>query len=165
MATGFTTAISTGIAALGAAMTAGVFFAFSTLVMPALDRMPSPQAISAMQEINRIAVRSALMPLMFGPAILCLLVAIASLRADRAVAAGNLAGTAFYLVGVVGVTICANVPLNDGLASLSATTAPPHAWQSYSAPWTMWNSLRAAAGAIASGCFMTALWLLGRSAS
>lgn len=164
MATGFTT-ILTSAAALGAVAAAGVFFGFSVLVMPALDKVAQPDAIVAMQEINRVAVRSALMPLMFGAALLCVAAAIASQRADRTVMLACMAGAAIYLIGVIGVTICANVPLNDRLAGLSANAASPDAWQSYSALWTTWNSVRAAAGAVAGSCFLFALSLLGRSAA
>lgn len=37
---------------VGSALMAGVFFAFSTFVMKALRRLPSPQGIAAMQSIN-----------------------------------------------------------------------------------------------------------------
>ena len=163
MGTGATTTILAGITAVGAALTAGVFFGFSWLVMPALDKLAQAGAIAAMQEINRIAVRCALMPLMFGTAILCGAAAMASLRADRSVAVIGIAGALIYLIGVIGVTICANVPLNDQLARLSTTGAAPDAWHAYSAPWTQWNTVRAAAGAIASGCFTTIVYLLGRA--
>jgi uncharacterized membrane protein len=165
MGTGATTTILAGTTAIGAALTAGVFFGFSWLVMPALDKVAQAGAIAAMQEINRIAVRCALMPLMFGTALLCVAAAVACLRADRTIAAIGIAAAAIYLIGVIGVTICANVPLNDQLARLSAAAAAPDAWQAYSAPWTQWNTVRAVAGAIASGCFTTMVHLLGRAAS
>jgi uncharacterized membrane protein len=165
MGTGATTTILAGITAVGAATTAGVFFGFSWLVMPALDKVTQAGAIAVMQEINRIAIRCALMPLMFGTALLCLAAGVAALRADRTVAAIGIAGAVIYLVGVIGVTICANVPLNDQLARLSAGTVAPDAWHAYSTAWTGWNSVRASAGAIASGCFTTIVYLLGRTAS
>ncbi len=39
--------------ALGCGLVAGVFYAFSTFVMPALKRLPPAQGIVAMQSINR----------------------------------------------------------------------------------------------------------------
>src|SRR5262245_56483306 len=45
----------TVIAALGAALSAGVFFAFSTFVMQALRRLPDEQGLAAMQAINKAA--------------------------------------------------------------------------------------------------------------
>jgi uncharacterized membrane protein len=51
-----TTAIAVVIALLGAAMIAGVFFAFSSFVMPALARLPAAGGISAMQSINVVGL-------------------------------------------------------------------------------------------------------------
>jgi uncharacterized membrane protein len=59
---GFTTSMSTlairtltGVAAVGSGVVAGVLLAFSTFVMKALTRMPSPSGLVAMQSINRFA--------------------------------------------------------------------------------------------------------------
>jgi uncharacterized membrane protein len=42
-----------------AAITGGVLFGFSALVMPALRRVPPPVGIRSMQQINLVAPRSA----------------------------------------------------------------------------------------------------------
>jgi hypothetical protein len=63
--------ILTTLAALGCAVLAGVFIAFSTLVMKALGRVPAPQGILAMQEINRAALTPAFMVLFLGTTLLC----------------------------------------------------------------------------------------------
>jgi uncharacterized membrane protein len=42
--------------ALGSGLMAGIFFAFSTMVMPALSRIPPAQAIAAMQSINVVVI-------------------------------------------------------------------------------------------------------------
>jgi uncharacterized membrane protein len=44
------------ITAVGCGLNAGVFFAFSAFVMPALKRLPPAHGIAAMQSINRLAV-------------------------------------------------------------------------------------------------------------
>ena len=44
-------------AAVGAGVNGGVFFAFSSFVMPALQRLPDAQGIAAMQSVNVTAVR------------------------------------------------------------------------------------------------------------
>ena len=41
--------------ALGCGLVAGVFFAFSTFVMPALKRLPPAHGIAVMQSINKVA--------------------------------------------------------------------------------------------------------------
>jgi uncharacterized membrane protein len=42
--------------ALGCGLSAGVFFAFSSFVMPALDRLAPGQSIRAMNSISKLAV-------------------------------------------------------------------------------------------------------------
>ena len=69
--TGLTYA-ATLITALGCGLVAGVFFAFSSFVMPALKRLPPAQGISAMRSINRLAVTPAFMTALFGTAAACL---------------------------------------------------------------------------------------------
>ena len=44
--------VATLATTLGCGLNAGVFFAFSTFVMPALKRLPAAQGIAAMQSIN-----------------------------------------------------------------------------------------------------------------
>lgn len=48
--------VLTLIAAVGAGLVAGIFFAFSTFVMKALNRPPPTQGIAAMQSINVTAI-------------------------------------------------------------------------------------------------------------
>jgi uncharacterized membrane protein len=62
-----------------------------------------------------------------------------------------------YVLGVIGVTIAFNVPLNDRLAR-AAPDSPEGAslWQHYLARWTAWNHLRTAASALAMALFILA---------
>ena len=53
-------------------MVAGVFFAFSTFVMPALRRLPAAHGVAAMQSINVLAVTPVFMTALFGAGVGCL---------------------------------------------------------------------------------------------
>ena len=64
--------VLTLFAALGCALMAGAFFAFSSFVMPALRRLPATQGIAAMQSINVLAVTPIFMTALFGTAAACL---------------------------------------------------------------------------------------------
>jgi uncharacterized membrane protein len=147
--------------ALGCGLSAGVFFAFSAFVMPALGRLPSGQAIAAMQSINKLAVTPAFMTALFGSALACAGLAVWSVVAwDERPAPWLLAAGVLYLVGAIVVTIAVNVPLNDALA----TTRPDGAgaadrWNGYLRRWTAWNHLRAAAAIVATGLLIVALQL------
>jgi uncharacterized membrane protein len=145
--------------ALGCGLAAGVFFAFSAFVMPALHRLPAAQGIAAMQSINRLAVTPAFMTALFGTAVACLALGIYAVVhwGDRT-ATYTFAGSALYLMGAIGLTIAYHVPLNDTLA-----TVHPHAadaarrWNSYVTGWSALNHLRAAAALGAAGLFTIAL--------
>jgi uncharacterized membrane protein len=146
-------------AALGCGLSAGVFFAFSAFVMPALARLPSAQGIAAMQSINRLAVTPAFMTALFGTALACAgLAAWAIAGWGQRPAPWILAGTALYLIGAIVVTMTANVPLNNALAALRPDGAGAAGrWSTYLGHWTAWNHLRAAAAFAASGLLFVAL--------
>jgi uncharacterized membrane protein len=144
-------------AALGCALAAGVFFAFSTFVTAGLDRIAPASAVAAMQGINRAAPGTPLMTVLFGSAALCLAVAVLALLGDAGAAGGlAAAGGVAYLLGTVGVTMAANVPLNERLDRVDAE-GPEAAteWRRYHRHWRAWNhvrtltSLAATAGMIA----------------
>ncbi len=50
------TSFAATTALLGSALVGGVFFAFSSFVMKALARVPSPEGIAAMQSINVVVI-------------------------------------------------------------------------------------------------------------
>jgi uncharacterized membrane protein len=145
--------------ALGCGLNAGVFFAFSTFVMPALKRLAPAQGIAAMQSINKLAVTPAFMAVLFGTAVACIgLVAWAAIFSGERPAVWVIAGGALYLVGTIGVTIACNVPLNDGLATLLPQSADAAGrWEEYATKWTAWNHVRTVAALAAAATLTTAL--------
>ena len=144
--------------ALGCGLVAGVFYAFSTFVMPALKRLASAQGIVAMLSINRLAVTPGLMIALFGTAAACLgLIVWAAFSSSGRTAALVVAGGALYLVGTVGVTMAGNVPLNNRLARVEPDAEGARVWDEYLARWTAWNHVRAAAALVAAGALTVAL--------
>jgi uncharacterized membrane protein len=151
--------VATVATALGCGLAAGVWFAFSSFVMPALDRLPSDQGIAAMQSINRLAVTPVFMTALFGTALACVgLAAWAVVSFDRPEAKWVLAGAALYVVATIVVTIAANVPLNDSLESVRPQAAgAADQWSSYVRDWTAWNHVRAVTSLGAAGLLTVAL--------
>jgi uncharacterized membrane protein len=146
-------------AALGCGLMAGVFFAFSSFVMPALGRLPAPRAIAAMQAMNVSAVTPAFMTLFLGTAVLCAAAGVAGLLLRGGPGSALLlAGSLLYLGGGVGVTAAYNVPRNDALAPLDpdAEESAGH-WRRYLAEWTRWNHLRTVASTAAAAAFTVSL--------
>lgn len=147
------TFVLTLVAALGCALAAGVFFAFSTFVMPALGRLPASQGIAAMQSINAAAINPWFMTALFGTAAACVATIVAALaNSSEPYAPYLLLAGALYLLGSIGVTIAYHVPRNEALAKVDPTGAEAVAhWARYVAGWTAWNHVRAAAALAASG--------------
>ena len=108
--------LATLASALGCGVVAGVFFAFSAFVMPALKRLKPAEGIAAMQAISVAAVTPAFMTVLFGTAAVC--GALALLAWDERSAPYLLSGGAVYLVGTILLTIVYHVPRNEALAKI-----------------------------------------------
>jgi uncharacterized membrane protein len=140
--------VLTLLAALGCAMMAGVFFAFSTFVMKALAHLPAEQGIAAMQAINVAAVTFAFMAALFGTAVACGALAVWALFAwGERFAPYLFAGGALYLIGTILLTIAYHVPRNEVLATVKPGDAKSY-WRPYLSGWTVWNHVRAAAAVL-----------------
>lgn len=138
---------------------AGVFFAFSSFVMPGLSRLPPAQGIAAMQSINVAALRPPFLAAFLGAAAACLLLAGVSVWSWHAPGAPyRFAGSVLYLVGTFGVTAAFNVPRNEALAAVSTDGADSAArWARFLAGWTAWNHVRAVAALAATALLGVAL--------
>ncbi|HZE90284.1 MAG TPA: anthrone oxygenase family protein [Rhizobacter sp.] len=135
-------------AALGCGLMGGVFLAFSSVVMQALARLPAPSGMAAMQSINLTVIGSLFLMLFMLTALACGVLGLSVLlRWQGAFSAYVLAGGVLYLVGNLGVTLVCNVPLNNALAPLDASsTEAARVWSDYVVSWTRWNHLRAVTG-------------------
>ncbi len=149
----------TWISVLGSALVAGVFFAFSTFVMPALAKRPPAEGIAAMQAINIVVVRSGFVAVFLATALTAAVLALAAVAnlAD-ARAFHWLAGAILYAGGTFLLTIGRNVPLNDALADVDPASAQGAAvWSRYLTDWTWWNTVRTIASLAATIAFIRAL--------
>ena len=138
---------------------AGVFFAFSVLVMNALARLQPAQGIAAMQSINITAINLLFMMALFGTAAACIFLAASSLlNRHQPDAVYLLFGSPLYLVGTILVIIAFNVPLNDVLASIQPNNSDGESlWISYLANWTFWNHIRTIASLAAAALLTIAI--------
>jgi uncharacterized membrane protein len=146
-------------AVVACGLSAGVLFAFSAFVVPALDTLDPGASIAAMQAINTKAQTPAFMLALMGGAVLCVVLLVLALRDRHAAPSGWLAaGALVYLVGVLGPTIARHVPLNDALATVDAGAPGAAArWSDYTSSWVPLNHLRAAAGATATALLVVAM--------
>jgi uncharacterized membrane protein len=147
----------TTITAVGSGLAGGVFFAFSSFVMPALRRLPSAQGVAAMQSINKQAPTPVFMTLLFGTAALSAGLGVyAVLHRDEPQAGWLLGGSLSYLASIV-ITAAFHVPRNDKLAALDAGAADTaRYWTTYLSQWTAGNHLRTLTCAAAATLFTIA---------
>ncbi len=150
---------STLVAAVSTGLMAGVFFAFSTFVMKALARLPTPQGMQAMQSINLTAVTPVFMAALFGSTAVCVLLAVYSLLSwPQHPAFYLLLGSLLYLVGSFLTTVLFNVPLNNGLARVDPGSVDgARVWARYLTLWTAWNHVRTISSILASAAYGFAL--------
>lgn len=146
-------------ATIGAAIMAGLLFAFSNFVIQALLQMPTTAAMEAMQRVNVAIVN---------PLFLCVFVGTAALSVVLMVGAiperhmWLIAGAALYLVGVVGITAAFNIPLNNTLAAASPATAAEE-WSRFVSRWLPWNHVRTVCAVAAVACFAFGAFELGQA--
>ena len=149
-----------GLTALVSALSAGIFFAFSTFVMQALGRQSPTSGIAVMQSINVTVINPWFMAVFFGPVVVGVGVALMTMNDwQQPSSMYMLLGLGLYLVGTVGVTITGNVPLNDALAGVDpASETGLKLWQEYLVDWTLWNHIRTVAAFVAAVAFTVSLY-------
>lgn len=146
--------------AIGCGLIAGLYFAFSTFIMTALDRIGSAQGAAAMNSINSTILGSLFMPLFFGTTISAAVLAVLAIfRWGEPGSLIILAGGLIYVVGMFICTVVYNVPLNNELAR--AGTGSAEMWVRYLKDWTFWNHVRTIASTAAMALFIAAIALRG----
>ena len=135
--------------AVGCGLNGGVFFAFSSFVMPALARLRPAAGAAAMQSINVLAVTPVFMTALFGTGALCVAVIVAGLAAlDESYGGWLVAGGAVYLGGTIVLTMLYHVPRNNALVAVDPETPEgTRLWERYLPEWTRGNHVRAVTGA------------------
>ncbi|WP_342587446.1 DUF1772 domain-containing protein [Manganibacter manganicus] len=146
------------LALLGSGMMAGLFFAYSNSVMPALARMPGPQGMTAMNHVNVIIQNPLFLSIFMGTAVIMFMLIVAALLGWISRPAWILTGAVLYLVGNIAVTVSINVPMNDALAAANPAGADGAAlWAAFLDRWVFWNHVRALACTGALGAFAMAI--------
>jgi uncharacterized membrane protein len=155
-----------GIAALGAGLMAGLLFAFSNFVMNALTRMPPPYGMSAMQLINVTIINPLFFLVFMGTAVASIVLLIhGALHWSDPGMKWVVAGSVLYLLGVIGVTLMFNVPLNNALAQAQpAVDDSTGTWMRYVEQWLRWNDLRTLLAILSLSSFLVGLYLHGTRA-
>jgi uncharacterized membrane protein len=149
----------TALTAIGSAVVGGALYAFSSFVIPGLDRTPPSTAITAMQGINIEAPKPPFMASFVGTALLSIAcVVVGVVRIDDDGGPLQVAGGLLYLVGVIGLTATYHIPRNDALDRLDpAAPEAETAWRRYVDEWVRMNHVRSAAGMVAAALLIAAV--------
>ena len=137
-------------AAVGSGLMAGVYFAFSTFIMAAFDRIPASHAVSAMNSINKVILRSLFMLLFFGSTLVSAFLVYSGITMQGHAVSGLILATGLiYVIGMFISTAVFNVPRNDRLAQVDPDSPEARpAWKKYYKEWTFWNHVRTLASLV-----------------
>jgi uncharacterized membrane protein len=103
-------------------LSTGVFFAWSCSVLPGLKLLAAREYILAFQAMNR-AIQNPVFLLCFLGAGIALPVAAWMHRGNSLQGGLLLAASVVYIVGVLGVTMAGNVPMNEALDKFDTSAA------------------------------------------
>ncbi|MEO0369685.1 MAG: anthrone oxygenase family protein [Pseudomonadota bacterium] len=138
------------VAVLGTGLMAGVYFAFSVFIMPALAELTPPTAAAAMNAINRVILKTIFIPIFFISSLNVLILGII------APSWFTLSSAALYLLGMTVCTAAFNVPLNNNLRDAAARDLE-QIWSHYLVVWTRWNHVRTISSVLACALLATSL--------
>jgi uncharacterized membrane protein len=135
----FTTALTTGLVA-------GLFYSWSVSVTPGLHKLSDKEYIMAFQAMNKAILNPAFFFSFIGSLILLPLATWTNSAEGSVKFYLLLAATICYVVGVFGVTVAGNVPMNDSLAAFDSSTASvadiAAKRLSFENPWNSLNTIR-----------------------
>jgi uncharacterized membrane protein len=135
------------LSALLSGLIAGLFYSYSCSVNPGLGKLSDAEYVRAMQSINR----EILNPVFFASFTGTLLVLPLAAWLSYSFPAGPrfyflVTASIVYLVAVFGVTMFANVPLNNMLAAFDPALAPPGGLTAhrtaFEGPWNRYHFIR-----------------------
>ena len=140
------------VTATATALMAGLFYAFYCAVNLGLARLSNAEYVSAMQSINRRIQNPVFFTAFFGAPISLILSTFLHYEQSMRFRL-LLAATMIYLIGVFGVTVFGNVPLNNTLDGFNSETASEEetALQraNFEKRWNSFNTVRTVASTLA----------------
>ncbi|RYJ45674.1 Cytochrome c class I [Flavobacterium beibuense] len=132
------------------ALMAGLFYSYSFSVNPGLAPLDDKSYLLAMQSINRAILNPIFFICFFGSVALLPLNAYLGYEGNITLKFSFLAlAAAFYIIGLFGITILYNVPLNESLGAFkiegSSAEQLSDMRKAFEGPWNRWHSIRTGA--------------------
>lgn len=133
------------ITAVLTALIGGLFYAYSCSVVLGLGKLSDTEYLKAMQSINQEILNPVFFMSFMGTVVL-LPLSTFLLRGQQPVFIFLLLATLAYLIGVFGVTVAGNVPMNDALDKfdISGSTAEAirQMRENFESRWNFLNNIR-----------------------
>jgi uncharacterized membrane protein len=135
------------ITTLFSGLMAGLFYAWSISVTPGLAKINDISYLQAFQSMNRAILNPLFFVFFFGLVLLLPLLSYLSFQTSI----GNqfwyvLAATILYFIGIMGVTIGGNIPLNNALEALQIESMTPEQMdvfrKGFESKWNRLNHIR-----------------------
>lgn len=123
---------------------AGIYLAFSAVIMKSLSELPATHAAQTMNKINDVIVNTVFLPIFFGSTLWHAGLIVWSLSDWQIGTSGLIILSALiYIVGMFLVTAFGNVPMNNKLkASENNEVLLLDYWKKYQRSWTCLNHMR-----------------------
>lgn len=143
-------------------LSAGLFFAYACSVNPGLHLLSDEAYLTAMQHINRVIQNPAFFVVFMGPVVL--LPWVCWMQKAQPSFYWWVAAAVLYIVGVFGITMFGNVPLNNMLEQFDISRATAQDMtvmrQKFEGPWGTWHWVRTVASILAAGSAVRAIAVL-----
>lgn len=136
--------------AVSTALITGLFYAYTCSVIPGLHPLPDGAYLAAMQSINRAILNPVFFLSFLGTLLLLPLSTWLAYGQSNRLCFGLLfLASGIYILGVIGVTLGGNVPLNDALDAVALTKASSSELArlrtAFEPAWTRWHTIRTVA--------------------
>jgi uncharacterized membrane protein len=147
------------ITVIATALITGLWYAYSCSVNGGLGKLGDREYLLAMQSINRVILNPLFFATFMGTLVLLPLSTWLSYREPGSVGGMFLlAASAVYIIGVFGVTIGGNVPLNDALDAFDIKSASAQAIADQRLAFeALWNKLHGIRGMASLAAFILLL--------
>lgn len=128
------------------ALMAGFFFSYSISVSLGLGKLTDKEYLQSMQSINKEVQNPIFFMCFFGALIMLSIVTYQQYSPATKTFIIPLTALFFYLIGVIGVTVFVNVPLNNRLELFDLCNATEPAVKQmrniFEKRWNFWNNIR-----------------------
>ena len=123
---------------------AGIYLAFSAVIIRSLNELPALHAAQAMNKINDVIVNTIFLPIFFGSTLWYAGLIVWTFADWQSETSGLIILAALiYIVGMFLVTAFGNVPMNNKLKAIESNeTLLVDYWKKYQYSWSRLNHIR-----------------------